>query len=185
MIQVTNDFLPQNVFLDLQDYCFQNVFKNIVLENNRQISYIETPPELLEFLQIKDHNLILTFIRNANPEIDTLLNVNADNTINDKKVSLASVLYINQYNDCEINGTAFYNHEKCGQELSNDISNEDIKKLLIEDANDISKWSETNRVKNFPNRYLVYNANMFNAKYPSKLSFGNRITLHTFYTKKQ
>ena len=184
MIQITNDFLPQEAFLDLQDYCYSNIFKNADFSDGKQISYLETPMELLEFLQKPNHELVLTFIRNANSETDTLPNIHADNILNGRKIDLASVLYINQFNDCELNGTGFWSHNNHGTELQKNVSEEEFNRLLIEDSNDVSKWNQTDKIQNFPNRQLLYKANMFHSKYPSKIIKGNRMVLCCFYCRK-
>jgi len=183
MIQITDSFLPENAFLDLQDYCRENKFE-IVSLGEKPFSVLQTPKYLYEFLQIPDHVLVLTFIRSANADFDNELRIHADNIINGHKTVGASVLYINDRSEVSENGTAFWLHEKHGQSLPADVSNEEFDRLLKEDANDESKWTKTDYVSAFPNRQLLYPSQYFHSKYPAKIEKGERMVLVCFYTAK-
>jgi len=182
-ILIRDNYLPEAAFVDLQEYCNELTFQ-IVNIGGKEFSTLFTPKYLYEFLQIDDHELILTFIRSAHKDFDTDLRIHADNIINGRKPSLAAVLYVNNPEDVSSNGTAFWTHHKYGKSLESNVSNEEFDRLLIEDANDESKWTKTDYVSNVPNRLLVYPSNYFHSKYPAKIENGVRKVLVCFYCKK-
>lgn len=81
---VTDNFLPGAAFEDLQHYCIDNDFE-IVKLGEKEFSVLPTPRYLLEFFQIPDHELVLTFIRSAHADFDTDYRIHADNIIEGKK----------------------------------------------------------------------------------------------------
>lgn len=179
MISVQDNFLTQNYFNWLQEYCQQD-FK-VITVGEKQFLMLLTPKEILHSVQIPNHEIILSFIRSAHSEFDTDWRIHADNIILGKKSKLASVLYINKPQDVTTNGTAFWEHKTYGLSLPKDISNQDFDKLLLEDSNDLSKWEQTDFIRNVPNRFLTYDSNYFHSKYPNKIEKGERIVLVTFY----
>lgn len=184
MILTTNNFLPSDAFYNLQEYCESNIFE-VVKVGNKEFSILQTPNWMLPFLQIKGHNLILTFIRRAYNGFDEEPRIHADNIINGEKTALASVLYINNDSNVTENGTCFYEHVKYGNELPIDISDDDFDYLLNNDSNNLNKWSKTTSVQSKPNRRVLYNSNLFHSKYPANIEKGVRIVLVCFYTKKE
>lgn len=180
---VTDNFLPEAAFIDLQEYCLEGEFK-IVKAGDKEFSVMPTPKYLLEFLQIPGHELVLTFIRSARIDFDNDSRIHADNIIEGKKTALASVLYINPEGTVSKNGTAFWRHHEHGYELPADVSNEEFDRLLTEDSNDLSKWEQLDTIYARPNRQLVYNSNYFHSKYPKVITEGTRIILVCFYAKK-
>lgn len=183
MISVKNKFLPEAAFADLQAYCKESEFEEVKV-GDRVFSTLKTPNYLLELLQIPNHDLVLTFIRRANTEYDTSLFVHADNIVNGQKIAIASVLYINETEGITPNGTAFYNHVKYGAQLPDNVTDEEYDRLLTEDANDISKWRQTDIITAYPNRLLKYSANQFHSAWPKVITEGDRIVLVAFYSKK-
>lgn len=183
-MKVTDQFLPEAAFEDLQNYCYEEDFQ-IVKHGDKEFSVLPTPKYLHEFLQIPGHELILTFIRSARVDFDTDARIHADNIIEGKKTALASVLYINPEGTVSKNGTAFWKHHKHGYELPQDVSNEEFDRLITEDSNDLSKWEQLDIIYARPNRHLLYNSNHFHSKYPSQIEEGTRIVLVCFYSKKQ
>jgi hypothetical protein len=182
MIYINDNFLPDNDFNYLQDYCEALDF-NIINAGGKDFSVLATPERILPYLHIEGHKLILTFIRNATNEIDTDLRIHADNIIQGEKTALAVVLYINQESGVTENGTRFYKHIHYGKELPKNISDEDFDNLLQNDSNDITKWLGLDIVYNQPNRLLMYNSNYFHAKFPSKIKSNERIVLVAFYSE--
>lgn len=179
MINVTDNFLSKILFYLLEKYC-KKEFK-IIQVGEKKFSVLDTPPEIIPYLQIPNHKIILTFIRNAYSEFDTDWRIHADNIIQGEKTSLASVLYINNLQDVTENGTAFWKHNKYGLSLPKDITNKDFDRLLLDDSNDLSKWKQTDFISNVPNRFLTYDSNYFHSKFPNKIEKGVRIVLVTFY----
>lgn len=181
MIFIQDNYLPTELFKQLQEHCLNTEFE-IIKVGEKEFSTIPTPKEILPFLQAEGYKMTLTFIRSAYKDFDTDYRIHADNIINGEKTAMASVLYINN-NDITSNGTAFFNHNKYGHKLPENCTNEEFDRLLKEDANDISKWKQTDTVYSKPNRLLMYDANYFHAKFPQVIEQGTRIVLVTFYSK--
>lgn len=184
MIQISDNFLPREVFENLQEYCYGNDFK-IVEIGEKKFSVLQTPDELLQYLQVDGHQLILTFIRNAYESFDTDLRIHADNIINGHKTSIASVLYLNRPEEVSSNGTAFWNHINYGLTLPDNTSEEEFNRLITEDSNDISKWCKAGLIYSVPNRMVVYQSNYFHSKWPKVIEKGTRIVLVCFYKKNE
>lgn len=182
MIHVQDNFLPINIFSSLQKYCEDNPFE-IVTVGEKKFSVLPTPDEVDPIIQIPGHKIILSFIRNAHKDFDTLPRIHADNIINGKKTSLARVIYLNDPHGVTPNGTSFYKHEKYGPELPDNISFQVFNDVLIKDSNNLSKWTPTDFIYSYPNRSVLYNSNYFHSKFPYKIEKGTRIVLVVFYTK--
>jgi len=157
----------------------------LLLELFGIVLYYNSLAVLEIFLWAKNRLLLLSFIRNAYNEFDNDWRIHADNIILNERVSLASVLYINDPKGVSENGTAFYEHHLHGKELSECVSEEEYNRLILEDSNDLTKWLETDYVKSKPNRLLKYSANYFHSKSPNKIEKGVRIVMATFYKKLQ
>ena len=181
MIFIQHDYLPKEVFKDLQKYSLESEFE-IKQAGDTQFSVLETPKEILPYLHADGYSLIVSFIRSSYKGFDSKMRVHADDIINNKKTDLASVLYINE-NNITKNGTKFFKHHIHGNKLSQDIYNLEFDRLILEDSNDISKWIQTDKVQAEPNKLLMYNANLFHAKYPNEIENGTRIVLVSFYKK--
>lgn len=182
MIQVIDNFLPANMFEALQDICQSTEFK-IVNVGGKDFSIMDTPEDLIPFLQIPGHSIILTFIRDAYKGFDNDWRIHADSIISNHMTSLASVLYINDPKGVTPNGTAFWKHKDHGLKLNTDVGAEEFDRLLTDDANDLSNWKSTAVVESEPNRLLTYNSQYFHSKTPNEITEGRRIVLVVFYKK--
>lgn len=180
MIQIHNDYLDENVFDWLQDYCYANKFE-IVKVGEKEFSVLQIPSEILSYFQIPGHEIILSFIRDAYSDFDTDCRIHADSSIAGQKTSLASVLYINKPEGVTPNGTAFWEHEKHGLEFPEEAAAEEFDRLLTEEANDLSKWTQNAYVGAIPNRLVTYNSQLFHSKSPAKIETGRRIIAVFFY----
>ena len=183
MIVTKNNFLPKQTFASLQNYCKVNEFSIFSIEK-KLFSILETPGDIFPFLEKEGYELTLSFIRDAYNGFDTDLNIHADNIVNGRKTDLAAVLYINDTDGVTPNGTRFYEHETHGVELLEDVSNDEFNRLLLEDANDESKWTAVEEVLAYPNRAVFYGSNLFHSKFPKEITEGRRIALVAFYSKK-
>lgn len=179
MIQVFDNFLEKELFETLQEHCETSEFK-ITKVGEKEFCVLDTPPTLLKYLSIPGQEIILSFIRKAYPGFDEDYRIHCDGTIAGKQTTLASVLYINKPEGVTKNGTCFWKHEIHGDKLV-DYDNQEFDRLLIEDANDLSKWEQTDKIYSKPNRLLVYEANYFHSKFPAKIEEGARCVLVTFY----
>jgi hypothetical protein len=179
MIQVIDNFLEAELFETLQEHCETSEFK-ITKAGEKEFCVLDTPHTLLKYLTIPGQEIILTFIRKAYPGFDEDYRIHADGLIAEKQTTLASVLYINKPKGVTKNGTSFWVHEKHGDRLTN-YDNKEFDRLLTEDANDLSKWEQTDMIYSKPNRLLVYDSSLFHSKFPAKIEEGERTVLVTFY----
>lgn len=184
MKHTEDNFLPQQLFEDLQNYCLNSDFQRIKL-GEKEFDILETPKEILPFLQEEGYELIISFIRQATPVFDTDLRIHADNIIQGEKTALAKVLYINPQSETSTNGTAFWKHHIYGEELPEDVTNEEFDRLITEDSNDVKKWELLDIAYNKPNRLVTYKSNLFHSKYPQRIYNGKRIVLVAFYKETQ
>lgn len=184
MKHTEDNFLPQALFEELQNYCLNTDFQRIKL-GEKEFDILETPIKILPYLQVEGHELITTFIRQATSKFDTDLRIHADNKILGEKTALAKVLYINPKDGTTENGTAFWKHHIHGEELPEDVTNEEFDRLITEDANDWQKWSIQQILFSEPNRLVTYKSNLFHSKFPAKIHNGKRIVLVAFYKKSQ
>ncbi|MBP9794117.1 MAG: hypothetical protein KBC56_08975 [Flavobacterium sp.] len=182
MKKITDNFLPHEVFEELQKYVSENEFQ-IVTVGEKDFSILNTPDWLVDKLQIEGYELILTFIRRAYKGFNDLPGIHADNIIEGRKTALASVLYINDPEGVTPNGTSFHKHIHLGSELPADASEELFNHLIMNEANDESKWELTQTVDALPNRLLTYKSNLFHNKFPNEITEGIRIVAVCFYEK--
>jgi len=182
MINIIDNFLPEDEFKSLQEYCDNNLFE-IVSRPGKLFSVLKTPEDLYKYIHIEGYEIVLSFIRSAYKGFDTNLWIHADNIIEGKRVDISSVLYINEEEGVSPNGTAFWDHYSHGVKLSKDCSDADFDNILIKDADDRSKWVKKDYISSRPNRVLTYDANYFHSKYPQEITEGIRKVLVTFYTK--
>lgn len=181
MILVEDNYLPEQDFWDLQDYCEENDF-TITEVGGKKFDVLHTPNRFLEKVEIAGHVQILSFIRRAYKGFDNDPRIHSDGIIRGYHTDLASVLYINDPEGVTPNGTRFYEHEDWGTCLPDKVSPEIYDKVL-EDTNDESKFKVRDSILAVPNRLLVYSASCFHAKYPNEIEEGVRMVMVTFYTK--
>lgn len=181
-VSVKDNFLEKTDFKLLQAYCKEDF--NIHSVGEKDFLCLPTPDFLKEKLEIEGKNIVLTFIRKAYNDFDTDWRIHADNIVNGKKTSLASVLYIDIPDDF-YTGTAFWNHISHGPKLKSNIDNAEFDRLILEDSNDLSKWKFDSVIGAVKNRLVTYNSNYFHSKYPNKIEKGGRIVLVTFYSEQK
>ena len=176
------NFLPEEIFKDLQHYCRKTEFR-IQQAGEKQFSVLDVPEHIYPFLELHGHEIIFAFIRNAYKTFDNKERIHCDGIIMGKQTSKAAVLYINNRSGVTRNGTKFYAHKVHGNFFPEDGMEEEFNRLLQEDADDKKKWNETHYVKSKPNRLLRYNSMFFHGKHPAKIKDGTRIVLVVFYAK--
>ena len=182
MINIIDNFLPEDEFKSLQEYCDNNLFE-IVSRPGKLFSVLSTPSSIYNYIHIEGYEIVLSFVRSAYKDFDTNLWIHADNIIEGKRVDISSVLYINEEQGVTPNGTAFWEHYSHGVKLSKDCSDSEFDNILIKDADDRSSWLKKDYISSRPNRMLTYDADYFHSKYPEEITEGIRKVLVTFYTK--
>ena len=182
MISVVDNFLFEDEFKSLQEYCNDNSFE-IVSFPNMSFSVLAPPESMYKNLEIDGYEIILSFIRNAYNGFDNELRVHADNIIQGSKTSIATILYINEEEGVTPNGTAFWEHYIYGRSLPLDCTEEEFNNVIEVDSNNRSAWILKDYISSRPNRMLTYDANYFHSKFPSEITEGVRKVLVTFYKK--
>lgn len=177
------DFFPQEIFNELQEYIYGTDFQ-IICVGNKILSVLKTPEFVMEYLELEGHDLIISFIRESYDGFDNDLNIHADHKIDGKIVSKASVTYLNRPEAITENGTAFYAHKFFGNELPGSVTDEVHDRMLLDEANDITRWQLVSKNKSIPNSNITYSGNLFHSKYPANIDKGLRIVLVAFYSKK-
>jgi hypothetical protein len=176
-MNITEDYLPKEMFLKLRDYVFNSEFKEFD-SGEKLFSYIETPDDVKEFISNEHGEPILTFIRRAYEGFDEDPRIHCDGIIAGVKPHKAMVLYLNEEGEVNENGTAFYRHQEHGWVFNSDEA--EFNRLLLEDSNDLSKWDLVSYIHSKPNRAIVYDCNMFHSKHPYKITGGVRYVLVAF-----
>ena len=193
MIFIKDNFLDQDLFSYVKDYIKKSKWKTITIgpedSFNFDIKYIEPEQKFVKYIQAwlqvierADVNILRSFFRKSNNKYDTEWRIHNDSLVDGVKPDRALVFYINKNKEDYQNGTAFWKHHKHGYEL-NDYDIEEFNRLLIEDSNDLNKWTLDTVVNHKENRLVSYPCNYFHIKYPDKIK--NRTVFVAFYTSKQ
>ena len=193
MIYIKDNFLDQDLFSYVKDYIKKSKWKTITIgpedSFNFDIKYIEPEQKFIEYveawLQVIERaevNILRSFFRKSNSKYDTEWRIHNDSLVDGVQPDRALVFYINKNKEEHQNGTAFWKHHKHGYELNN-YNIEEFNRLLIEDSNDLNKWTLDTVVNHKQNRLVSYPCNYFHSKYPDKAK--NRTVFVAFYTSKQ
>tara|TARA_R100000278_G_scaffold40296_1_gene35521 strand:- start:156 stop:707 length:552 start_codon:yes stop_codon:yes gene_type:complete len=182
MIYVKDNFLKPQLFKALVDYA--DDFTEVKTPG-KSFWIKELPAEFenllvneLKAIERKPIHIIKAFIRKAEGNQDSEWRIHNDTIIEGQQPSRAVVLYIeSNYN--ELNGTAFWEHENYGETYI-ESNAEEFNRMLLEDANDKSKWKLKSVIGYKPNRLLSYPCNYFHSKYPNKFKEPRKV-LVIFY----
>ncbi len=182
MIYIKDDFLPNNLYKELIDYCdefeevkYPDVSFWVKKLPSEFIRYIEKSLEKIEGKNIKS---ILCFAREAKNNQDTNWRIHNDTIIDKEQPDRAIVLFVKAKED-KLHGTAFWEHEKYGHTYIESDTNE-FDRMLHEDANDKSKWKLNSIVGYKDNRLLSYPCKYFHSKYPNEFK-DQRVVVVMFY----
>ena len=125
---------------------------------------------------------ILMFVRQANKDQDVNWRIHNDSIIENQKPDRAVVLFLSKENEDGLNGTAFWSHKYYGDTYDGE-GTEEFNRLLIEDANDLSKWNLKTVIGHKQNRLISYPCEYFHSKYPNEFK-NNREVIVMFYKTK-
>jgi len=178
MIYIKDNFLDIDLFSYVNDYIKKSKWKTITIgaeDNfNFDIKYIEPEQKFIKYIEAwlqvierADVNILRSFFRKSNSKYDTEWRIHNDSLVDGVQPNRALVFYINKNKEDYQNGTAFWKHHKHGHEL-NDYDIKEFNRLLIEDSNDLSKWTLDTVVNHKENRLVSYPCNYFHSKYPDK-----------------
>lgn len=193
MIYIKDNFLDQDLFSYVKSYIKKSNWKTITIGSkdsfNFDIKYIEPEKKFIKYIQAwlqvierAEVNILRSFFRKSNSKYDTEWRIHNDSFVDGVQPDRALVFYINKNKEDHQNGTAFWKHYKHGYEL-NDYDIKEFNRLLIEDSNDLKKWTLDTIVNHKENRLVSYPCNYFHSKYPDKAK--NRTVFVAFYTSKQ
>ena len=182
MIYIKDNFLPDNLFQVLINFCDE--FKEEETPG-KSFSVKELPSEFthyieraVEAIEGKDIRSILCFAREAKENQDNQWRIHNDTIINGEQPDRALVLFV-KANEDKLHGTAFWEHENYGHTYIESDA-EEFNRMLIEDANDKSKWKLNSVIGYKPNRLVSYPCNYFHSKYPNEYK-DQRIVVVMFY----
>jgi len=185
MIYIQDNFLPPKLYKELVNYCdeFKVVHtpgKDFFIKELPQefVNYIITSLESIEGKQLEN---ILCFAREAKQGQDNSWRIHNDTIIEGQQPDRAVVLFV-KANEDRLHGTAFWEHENHGYTYK-ESNNEEFNRMLIEDADDKSKWKLNSIVGYRDNRLLSYPCNYFHSKYPNEFT-DQRIVVVMFYKYK-
>jgi|GEM_PF-1389964 len=184
MIQIIDDFLTNEQFRGLQEYCEQpfRIEGAGTKDQRKEFLILDTPEWIKPELELEGHEVIFSFIRKAHKDFDIDPRIHSDGIIMDKYTDVASVLYINESEGVTPNGTMFFDHDQYGDRLPKDADG-DLYNKMLKESNTTSHWTPTDKVYSKPNRMLSYPANYFHSKFPARIVKGERVVLVTFYTE--
>ena len=192
-IILVDDLLDTTEFENLKEYCFENR-RFSALEKGDHIYYVANAPQevidkvtshLEEIYNTKINNSVC-FLRLASSFYDTDLRIHCDNgnVGTDFAPTHGGVFYITSGKE-EINGTAFWQHNKYGYVCPSNFTDEDIQKKIMCDKDDSSKWNLSTIIGGVPNRLVCYPSQYFHSKYPRVMNGltpkQSRIVLVTFF----
>ena len=136
--------------------------------------------ERIKLIEGKTPKVLLSMFRISDSERDIDWSIHCDGIINNDIPKRAAIFYISQSNYDSLHGTAFWQHKKYGDFLSDDKL-ENFNKILLKDANNLDVWKLKSVIGYKRNRLLSYPANYFHSKYPNKSWQSGRKILVIFY----
>lgn len=169
-----DDVLDSAEFENLKQYCFEDK-RFTALEKGDHIYYVANAPqnvidkihtEIESIYNIKIKNIVC-FLRLASSVFDTDLRIHCDNgnVGTDFAPTHGGVFYIT-YGKNDINGTAFWRHNKYGYVCPTDFTDKDIQEKIMCDKEDVTKWNLNTIIGGLPNRLVCYPSQYFHSKYP-------------------
>ena len=168
MIYVKDNFLPKEVYESLRNYSegfekYPTPGKDFWVKDvpHDLKAYIVSKIETIEGNKIEN---ILCFLREAKEGQDNNWRIHNDTAIMGCKPDRA---------------IAFWEHENYGHTYIESDS-EEFNRMLIEDANDKSKWKLGTVIGHKDNRLLSYPCDYFHSKYPKEYK-NQRVVLVMFY----
>lgn len=187
MINVIDDFLENEVYESVYNRLLNNDFKEVDAGDKKffvQYSDKDFDQLILDKISSIDgikRQSLLSFFRVATENVDTDWRIHADLNIGDIKPERALVLYISESTKEGLHGTAFWRHKKVGYKMSDDISNEEADRFLIEEANNLDNWELHSVIGYKTNRALMYPSSYFHSKYPNTGWKEGRMVYVMFY----
>lgn len=169
-----DDVLDSAEFENLKQYCFEDR-RFTALEKGDHIYYVANAPqniidkihtEIESIYNTKIKNIVC-FLRLASSVFDTDLRIHCDNgnVGTDFAPTHGGVFYIT-YGKNDINGTAFWQHNKYGYVCPTDFTDKDIQEKIMCDKEDVTKWNLNTIIGGLPNRLVCYPSQYFHSKYP-------------------
>tara|TARA_R100000656_G_C3924693_1_gene123560 strand:+ start:121 stop:690 length:570 start_codon:yes stop_codon:yes gene_type:complete len=172
MIYIKDNFLPDIILNKMEEYLVD--FKEIDTEH-KKFWVMEAEEPFIKYIKGEISNLegntienILSFFRIATDELDTDWRIHCDSIINEQLPDRALVLYMNDSEFTCMNGTAFWKHKIHGDSLPvGNLSTKEYNNLILNEAEDLSKWTLSTIIGHKKNRLLSYPCNYFHSKYPN------------------
>jgi len=182
MIYIKDNFLTIDLYKELVNHCenfteYKTPGKSFWVKELPQ-AFKDHVVNELESIEGKKIKSILSFAREAKKNQDDDWRIHNDAIIDGQQPDRAIVLYVKS-NEQSLNGTAFWEHVDYGYAYDNS-SQEEFNRMLLEDADDKSKWKLNSVIGYKSNRLLSYPCEYFHSKYPNEFE-DQRIVVVMFY----
>ena len=182
MIYIKDNFLTIDLYEELVKHCesfteYETPGKSFWVKELPQ-AFKDHIVNELEGIEGKKIKSILSFAREAKKNQDDDWRIHNDAIIDGQQPDRAIVLYV-KANEHILNGTAFWEHIDYGHAYDNSNQKE-FNRMLLEDADDESKWKLNSVIGYKSNRLLSYPCEYFHSKYPNKFK-DQRIVVVMFY----
>lgn len=186
MIYIIDNFLSTIIIDKINEYLVD--FKEVDTGHKKfwvmdaEEPFINHITEKISNIEGEKIENIISFFRISTDKLDTDWRIHCDSIINDKIPDRALVLFMNDSANSNLNGTAFWKHEKWGdslpiEHLSTDVYND----LILNQAEDLSVWELNTIIGHKKNRLISYPCNYFHSKYPNKSWKDGRKVFVMFY----
>jgi hypothetical protein len=187
MIYIKDDFLDNNLIELLNTN--KDEFQEIKTPG-KSFWVKEAPLMIMQVIKLEIEDLeghriepILGFMREAKEGQDQDWRIHNDSIIEGQQPDRAAVLYVSDDQErMAINGTAFWDHNIHGNAFEG--TPEEYDRLLVEDSNDVTKWSLKSIIGHKKNRLISYPCNYFHSKYPNEF-VDSRVVFVMFYKIKK
>ncbi len=186
MIYIKDNFLEKDLLKTILKGL--NNFEEVKTQNKSfwikrsSLEFINYICSELEIIENNDIEPILGFFREAKKNQDNTWRIHNDSIINNEQPDRAIVLYLSKNTLKKLNGTAFWEHNEYGDKYKNSNVKE-FNRMLIEDAEDINKWTLRSIISHKQNRLISYPCNYFHSKYPNEF-LNSRKVFVMFYKVK-
>jgi len=191
MIYCIDDFLDKDLLTKTQDDLNSNKFEEI--ETLQKSFWVQHPTEeftntVMKGLEAREGvklECILAFFRVSTDKLDTDWRIHSDRKIQGQNPDRAAILYMSPKEVDELHGTAFWEHESYGKSLPADTADEEFDRMILDEANNLDKWTLSSVSGYEENRLLSYPASYFHSKYPNKSWASGRQVFVVFYKFKE
>tara|TARA_R110000822_G_scaffold8470_1_gene33253 strand:+ start:578 stop:1168 length:591 start_codon:yes stop_codon:yes gene_type:complete len=192
MIYFIDEFLPPQIYdLSSQELTLDSFEKMTVGDKDFHVKFaskafqknVIARVEQREGRKIKN---ILSFFRVSTDEVDTDWRIHSDLNINGQRPDRAVVLFMSplpedSQKNFHLSGTALWKHKEHGYKLPQTTTDDKFDEVLLNDANDLTKWELNTVIGHRENRLISYPSEYFHSKFPDRSWPEGRMIYVMFY----